>query len=129
MENNGAGPLSLFDNGNTRTQQLAGHCLPSDCNSRGMALQVSEATMQVNPALSVDLGHVAFSGGNAQLLGNGNYYFNLATVLISISQEDSLAVEIKPTAGTITGTQVLNVETTESYRGWQLNSLYNPPIT
>jgi|SRR5579862_4326439 len=133
MENNGAGPLSVFDNGNTRTSKaplgLGSNCGPSDCHSRGMALNVDEIGMQVTPVLSVDLGLTAFSGGNAQLLANGNYYFNAATVLISISTEDSFALEILPTAGTLTGTQVLNVATTESYRGWQLSSLYSPPIT
>lgn len=133
MENNGAGPMTLFDNGNTRVAApplgLGSQCGPSDCNSRGMALTVSESAMMVTPALSVDLGVLAFSGGNAQLLSDGNYYFQAATVLVSLNTEDSFALEILPTSGTITGTSVLNVETTESYRGWQLTNLYTPPIS
>ncbi|MGC9948471.1 MAG: aryl-sulfate sulfotransferase [Bryobacteraceae bacterium] len=133
MENNGAGPLSAMDNGNTRTSPpplgLGSACGPSDCNSRGMALRISESAMQVTPELSVNLGEFSTSGGNAQLLPDGNYYFQLATVLISLSSEDSFALEILPKAGALTGKQVLNVETTESYRGWQLISLYDPPIS
>jgi hypothetical protein len=133
MENNGAGPLSLFDNGNTRVAApplgLGTQCGPSDCNSRGMALTVSESAMTVTPVLSVDLGVLAFSGGNAELLSDGNYYFQAATVLVSVNNEDSFAIEILPTPGTITGSQVLNIRTTESYRGWQMTSLYAPPIS
>jgi hypothetical protein len=94
-----------------------------------MALRISESAMQVTPELSVNLGEFSTSGGNAQLLPDGNYYFQLATVLISLSSEDSFALEILPKAGALTGKQVLNVETTESYRGWQLISLYDPPIS
>ena len=133
MENNGAGPLTMFDNGNTRTAQpplgLGAGCGPIDCNSRGMALRVSESTMQVAPALQVDLGVQAFSGGNAQLMPNGSYYFNCATVLVTLSEEDSFALEVLASPAHGKATQVLNVQTTESYRGWQLASLYGPPIT
>jgi hypothetical protein len=40
----------------------------------------------------------------------------------------SYALEILPTAGTDTGTTVLNVEqSVGGYRAWQMSSLYNPP--
>ena len=48
IENGGTGPMTLFDNGNTRVSQpslstggvpgLGGSCGPNDCDSRGMAL-------------------------------------------------------------------------------------------
>jgi len=133
IENNGALPMSMFDNGNTRTSApplgLGVNCGPYDCNSRGMALNFTESNLTVTPALSVDLGVLAFSGGNAELLADGNYYFMAATVLVSLSTEDSFALEILPTPASGLASVVLNVQTTESYRGWQLVSLYNPPIT
>jgi hypothetical protein len=132
MENNGAGPLSLMDNGDTRVSQpplgLGSGCGPIDCNSRGMALQVSEAAMQVTPILSMDLGVYSSSGGTAELLSDGNYYFNLAQVLTPTSK-NSFSIEVLPTPKTLGGTQVLNVKTAESYRGWQMVSLYDPPIS
>jgi hypothetical protein len=44
-------------------------------SSRGMAVTINETTMQVSPVLSVDLNGFSSSGGSAQLLGNGNYFF------------------------------------------------------
>jgi hypothetical protein len=132
IENNGGLPMSLMDNGNTRVSQpplgLGAGCAPNDCNSRGMAVQFNESTMVVTPSLSLNLGYFSSSGGNAELLTDGNYYFNLATV-VALPTEDSFDLEFFPTANTLTGTSVLNVETTESYRGWQLVNLYDPPIT
>jgi len=133
FENNGKGALTLFDNGNTRQSAPPvglGNpgCKPNDCNSRGMALTVSESAMTVTPVISQDLGVAAVSGGNGQLLPNGDYYFSAVNVF-SLSGYFSYAIELKPTAGTVNGTQVFNLQDTEGYRGWQLTSLYAPPIT
>jgi arylsulfate sulfotransferase len=134
IENNGAGSMSIFDNGNTRVSAPPlglGNpgCKPSDCNSRGMALTVDETNMQVTPVMSVDLGVYAIAMGSAQLLGDGNYFFVPAFVLISLSAINSYSIEILPTPGTITGTQVLNLQGPEHYRAWQMPNLYSPPIT
>jgi arylsulfate sulfotransferase len=136
IENGGAGPLDLFDNGNTRVSPPSGPgsstgCMPGvgSGNSRGMALTIDETSLEVTPVLSVDLGKFSNSGGNAQLLSDGNYYFYAAVVLVNLNTEDSFSIEIQPTAGAAGGTQALNVATIEGYRGWQMHSLYDPPLT
>ena len=142
MENNGAGPLSLFDNGNTRispptgpnsstggTPGLGSNCGPSDCNSRGLVLNVDETSMQVTPVLSQDLGYFGTAMGSAQLLENGNYFFLPAFVIASTRHVYSYAMEILPTAGTVNGTPALNIQSAEAYRAWQMPSMYVPPIS
>jgi hypothetical protein len=133
IENNGAGPMTIFDNGNTRLSRpplgLGNACHPSDCNSRGMSLTVDETNMQVTPVLSADLGVYSAAMGSAQLLSDGNYFFLPALVVLGINTVDSYSMEILPTPGTITGTQVLNLQGPQHYRAWQMPSLYAPPIT
>jgi arylsulfate sulfotransferase len=130
IENNGAGPMTVFDNGNTRLLQLGTTgCLPADCNSRGMALTVDEVNMQVTPVLSADLGVFSIALGSAQLLSDGNYFFVPGTVLVTLNRIASYCIEVHPTAGTNTGTQVLNLEGPETYRAWRMPDLYAPPIT
>ncbi|MGA2594886.1 MAG: aryl-sulfate sulfotransferase [Bryobacteraceae bacterium] len=127
MENAGQGPLTIFDNGNTRVSPPPLGL--GSGNSRGMALTVDEQTMQVTPVLSVDLGVYSQAMGSAQLLSDGDYFFLPALVLLSSSHVASFSIEIYPTSGTITGTQVLNLEGPEQYRAWQMLSLYGVPIT
>ena len=133
IENNGAGPMTLFDNGNTRVSPpplgLGPGCQPSDCDSRGMALTFDETGMTVTPQLSVDLGVYSMAMGSAQLLPNGNYFFLAAIVVVSQNDVASYSIEILPAAGTDTGTQVLNLRSPEAYRAWRMPSLYNPPTT
>jgi arylsulfate sulfotransferase len=130
IEKDGTGIMSIFDDGNTRLSALGNPgCEPLDCDSRGMALTFSEATMQVTPVLSADLGSYSLAMGSAQLLPDGNYFF-MSGWLLDISNVTSYALEIQPTAGSDTGTTVLNVEESNGeYRAWQMNSLYNPPTT
>jgi hypothetical protein len=123
MANNGAGPLLVFDNGDTRISSPPiglGYpgCEPNDCNSRGMALTVDESTLTVTPVLSANLGVYSSADGAAQLLSNGNYLFH-AALLVTLSAVTSQAIEL---AGT---TQVLNVQGPQAYRGWQLANLYS----
>jgi len=122
LEKKGAGPMSLFDNGDTRVAQNGG-------DNRGMALTVDESTMQVTPVLSQSLGVYAPADGSAQLLSNGDYFFLPATVLVGLSNQYSYSIEIFPTAGTVNGTQVLNIQGANSYRAWQMPNLYEPPTT
>jgi arylsulfate sulfotransferase len=136
IENTGAGPLSLFDNGNTRVSAPSGQgsslgCLPGvgSGDSRGMALTIDETTMQVTPVMSVDMGVFSTALGSAQLLSDGNWFFLAGEVPITLSVVDSYSIEILPTPGTDTGTQVLNLQGPQHYRGWQMPSLYNPPIS
>ncbi|HLY16754.1 MAG TPA: aryl-sulfate sulfotransferase [Bryobacteraceae bacterium] len=128
MENNGAGPLTVFDDGNTRVSRpgRSTQCMPGagGGNSRGMALSVDEAGMQVTPVLSADLGGFSPANGSAQLLSNGNYFF-----LSGVVAKSGYAIEIFPTPGTETGTQALNIQGSEGYRAWRMPSLYAPPTT
>ena len=119
------GVMTLFDNGNTRLSQLGGACGPGDCDSRGMALQFDESSMQVTPVMSVDLGTYSEAVGSAQLLDNGNYSFLSGFV----NHATGYSLEILPTPGTITGTQVFNLQGTMAYRAWRMMSLYTPPNT
>lgn len=120
VENAGAGPLTVFDNGNTRV--AAPPVGLGSGNSRGMAFTVDEKNMRVTPVFSADLGTFSFGLGSAQLLSNGNYFFQPGAPA-------SLAIELFPTPGTITGTQVSNVQSFASYRAWRMPNLYNPPDT
>jgi arylsulfate sulfotransferase len=133
IEDNGAGVMSLFDNGDTRIAPpplgLGSHCGPNDCHSRGMAVNFDQTSMQVTPVISVDLGVYSGADGSAQLLADGNYFFLPAVVFLSPQKVASQNIEIYPTSGTLTGTQVLNLQTTEEYRAWQMPDFYNPPIT
>jgi hypothetical protein len=126
-ENSGNGPLTMFDNGNTRVSApplgLGKSCGPSDCHSRGMALTVDETARQVTPVLSVELAFYASYMGSAQLLFDGNYFFSEGAQVTD-------GIEILPTPGTIKGTEVLNLSSPHtSYRCWQMPTLYDPPIT
>jgi hypothetical protein len=136
LENAGAGPMTIFDNGNTRISPPTGPgsstgCMPGvgSGNSRGMAVNFNETTLQVTPVLSADLGGYSTADGSAQLLFDGRYFFVPAVVLLNLTTEDSYSIQILPTAGTDTGTQVLNLQSTSVYRGWQMPSFYNPPAT
>ena len=133
IENNGAGPLTMFDNGNTRVSPPGNStgCIPGvgSGNSRGMALTVNEALMQVTPVLSVDLGVFANGLGSIQLLSDGNYFIQPGVVVVTLSSTSSFSIEILPTPGTDTGTQVLNIQAPEAYRAWQMPNMYSPPIT
>ena len=140
IENGGTGVFDLMDNGNTRLSPPSGAgsstggvpglgtsgCAPHDCHSRGMALTFSESNMQVNPALSVDLGTYSSAMGSAQLLGTGNYYF-LSAVVINSKGETGYDIQIQPTAGTDSGVPVMNMSGPPAYRSWQMTNLYNPP--
>jgi arylsulfate sulfotransferase len=136
IENNGAGVITIFDNGNTRVSPPTGlgsstGCMPGtgSGDSRGMALSINESTMQVSPVMSTDLGYYSTALGSAQLLPDGNYFFMPGLVAITLENLASFAMEILPTPGTDTGTTVFNLESQEAYRGWQMTSLYNPPTT
>jgi len=135
MENNGAGPMTLFDNGDTRVAAPpiglgSPGCMPNDCNSRGIALSVNESLLQVSPLLNWNLGYYASADGSAQLLADGNYYFLVATILnTSTFTYYSQAMEGTPSGTTGGATTTLNIAGPSGYRGWTMTNLYNPPIT
>jgi len=134
IQTNGTGPLTALDNGNTRISPPP--LGTGSGNSRGMALTVQQTcsgtpptctNLQVTPDLSVDLGEFSTAMGSAQLLSDNNYFFLAAIVPYKGEEEVSYAIEILPTAGTDTGTQVLNLFGPEAYRAWRMPSLYQPP--
>lgn len=137
MENGGTGPMTVFDNGNTRLAPpplgLGVGCTPYDCHSRGMALTVNESTMQVTPVVNLDLGSFSTAMGSAQLLANGNYFFENAIVVNLLAGSTvSYSIELAPTpaAPQAGPAHVLaNVTGPQHYRGWQLSSLYVVPTT
>ena len=136
IENNGAGPMTLFDNGNTRVSPPSGNGSSTGCipgmgpgNSRGMALTFDENAMQVTPVISQDLGVFSTALGSAQLLGNSNYFFMAGVVFATLDTDDSYSIQLFPTPGTVNGTQALNLQGPEAYRTWQMPNLYNPPTT
>jgi sugar lactone lactonase YvrE len=125
--NFGAGPLTVFDDGNTRRANPplglgADACEPSYCTSRGMALTVDESNMTVTPVLSQYLGESAIAYGSAELLLNGNYYFDAG--LVGVDLNYGYGIEVLPTAGTIQGTNTFNVQTQPLYRSYRVSNLY-----
>jgi hypothetical protein len=138
MENAGAGPMTIFDNGDTRISSPplglgTTKCQKNDCNSRGMALTVDESTMTVTPVVSFDLGGYSAAMGSAQLLGNGNYFFeNPIVFVLSQNATFGYSMEIAPTpAAPQEGPAdvLMDVAGPQHYRGWQMPNLYAPPTT
>lgn len=137
MENGGTGPMTLFDNGDTRVAPppigMGSACSPYDCDSRGMALAVNQNSMQVTPVVSLDLGSYSTAMGSAQLLANGNYFFENPIVFdILTGSTLGFSMELAPTppapqAGA--AHIIVNLAGPQHYRGWQLPSLYTVPTT
>ncbi|HTT65932.1 MAG TPA: aryl-sulfate sulfotransferase [Bryobacteraceae bacterium] len=138
IENGGAGPFTVLDNGNTRRSSpgkstggvpgLGTKCGPHDCDTRGMALTIDENTMQVTPVMNMDLGYFSDAMGSAQLLADGNYYF-LAAIVVNGNVDTGYDIQVQPTPGTATGTEVMSVSGPASYRTWLMPNLYSPPTT
>jgi len=145
IENGGAGPMTIFDNGNTRVSQptastggmpgLGSACGPNDCHSRGMAVAFDEKAMIVTVSpngVSLDLGAFSTAMGSAQMLADGNYFFENPLVLINLSTTVGYSMEIGPTPAVPqvgAANVLLNLAGPQHYRGWQLPSLYFPPTT
>jgi len=134
MENNGAGPLTVFDNGNTRYSQpgVSTGCMEGagTGNSRGMALNIDETSMTVTAVLSADLGSKALGDGSAQLLSNGSYSFLASDVIVPGDVDVvSYLLETLPTPGAESGTPVLNLGAPNEYRIWRMPNMFQPPTT
>ncbi len=115
------GVFDVFDNGNTRiTEEGGGY-------SRGMAMTVNEAALTVTPVLTQNLGYYSLALGSAQLLSNGNYFFQPGLVA---PKDWDYSQEYVPGAGTLSGTEVYNLESEcESYRSFRMPDLYTAPTT
>jgi hypothetical protein len=69
------------------------------------------------------LGLYANCMGSAEMLSDGNYFFNAGA-------HTTTGIQVAPNSGTLTGTQVLNISSPHaSYRSWQMPTLYAPPLT
>ena len=123
--NYGAGPLTIFDDGNTRRADpplgLGSACSPY-CSSRGMALNVDETNMVVTPVLSQYLNQNARAYGSAQLLSNGNYFFNAGIV----NGTYGFDLEVLPTSGAVNGTNIYTDQSQPLYRSYRMATLYQP---
>ena len=145
IENGGTGLMTLFDNGNTRVSPpaestggvpgLGSNCTPNDCDSRGMAIGFDETGMTVSVApsgVSVDLGSFSTAMGSAELLANGNYFFENPIVVLNVTTTAGYSMEVGPTPAVPQlghADVILNLSGPEHYRGWQMPSLYLPPTT
>jgi hypothetical protein len=145
IQRGGKGPMTLFDNGNTRVSApsestggvpgLGTACGPNDCHSRGMAFTFDEKSLTVSVApngVSLDLEAYSTAMGSADLLSNGNYFFENPIVIVNLNVTDSYTMELGPTPPvpqTGAANVLLNVVGPQHYRGWQMPSLYDPPTT
>ncbi|MGD0360241.1 MAG: aryl-sulfate sulfotransferase [Bryobacteraceae bacterium] len=134
IENGGSGQTTIMDNGDTRVSAPPlGEGCKTSCYSRGMAVTFDENTLVVTPVVSLDLGGYSSAMGSAQLLGDGNYFFENAIVYV-LAQNASLgySLELGPTpAAPEVGPAdlILDVGGPQHYRGWQMPNLYDPPTT
>jgi hypothetical protein len=143
IENSGNGPMTIFDNGDTRVSSpplglgtACGTDSPngtSDCDSRGMALTVNVTNMTVTPIVSLDLGAYSTAMGSAELLSNGNYFF-LNPIVFVLAKDGTFAYseEFGPTPPSPQEGKadvIMDISAPQQYRGWQLTSLYAPPTT
>ena len=136
IENGGAGPMTIFDNGNTRISSSglgSAKCKPYDCNSRGMAVTFSEISLTVTPVVSFDLGGFSTAMGSAELLDDGNFFFENPIVFlpskdatVGYSQEIG-ASNPAPQVGP--ADMLLDIVGPQNYRAWQMLSFYNVPAT
>jgi len=147
IQNGGAGPMTVMDNGNTRVDGApplglgTAGCAPDDCNSRGMVLTITtqptsnSATNGVlAPVASYDLGGFSSAMGSADLLSSGNYFFENAIVFVSLKVgTQGYTVDVSPTGPPAIqvgpADVVMDVAGPQQYRAWQMPSLYNPPTT
>lgn len=82
--------------------------------------------------VSLDLGNLSPAMGSAQLLGNGNYFFQNPLVLLPNLTTAGYSMELGPVPATPQvgpANVLLDLAGPEHYRGWQMLSLYFPPTT
>jgi hypothetical protein len=103
------GLLTLFDNGNTRVRTFPGH-------SRGQGLRLDETSKTATLAVNLDLGDYSGAVGTANLLSNGNFFFDLgflspSSKMREFSRSNTLEAEFDQ-AGFV-------------YRSFRMRSLYS----
>jgi len=145
IQHGGKGPMTIFDNGNTRVALptattggvpgLGKACGPNDCHSRGMAITFDEKAMTVSVSprgVCLDLEGFSDAMGSAELLANGNYFFENPLVFVNQNVTAGYSMEIGATPAVPqlgVANVLLNLVGPQHYRGWQMPSLYSPPTT
>jgi hypothetical protein len=61
--------------------------------------------------------------GSAELLSNGNYYFDAGLV----DMEYGYGVEVLPKSGAVGGANIYSIKGPPLYRSYRLANLYQPP--
>ena len=108
--------LMLFDNGNTR------HATDPNATSRGQVLTLDEQALTADIATNVNLPFYSYAYGTAQLLSNGNYWWQAGVVGGPKSPDPTRSSEYFPT-GT-TGTAAFGIQfSSYSYRSFRMTSL------
>ena len=86
----------------------------------------------MTPVVSFDLGGFSEAMGSAQLLADGNYFFENPVVFNPKLGTQGISLEIAPTnpAPQVGPADFLmNIAGPQQYRGWAMTSIYSPPIT
>jgi len=98
-----------------------------------MALTVNQTALTVTPIVSFDLGGYSTAMGSADLLSNGDYFFENSIVFV-LAQDATFgySLEIAPTNPAPQvgpAVKVMDISGPQQYRAWQMLSLYGPPTT
>jgi hypothetical protein len=110
----GQSQVTLFDNGNTRCQQMATRCF-----SRGQAWSIDEVRRVARLDVNANLGGYSGAWGSAERLLNGNYHFTAGKLLPG---PYSRSIEVRADGEQ---TYVLEVPV-GIYRSYRVRSLYEP---
>lgn len=101
------GLLTLFDNNNLQSGQ----------HSRGQAWNLDQTHLVATPVLNVDLGGISSALGAAQLLSNGNYWFDAGFLENATEAQSS---EVTPSGSLVFRDQ----NSTTEYRTFRMTSMY-----
>lgn len=106
------GLLSLFDNGNVRQSDNPA------ATSRGQVFRIDEQSRVAELVVNADLGVYSFALGSAQLLENGNYFFNAGFRFTG----NGVSLEVDRTGKAVYGLQ----SSAPMYRTFRLRDIYTP---
>ena len=117
------GDMTMYDNGNTRVYELG-----NSQNSRGYVISLDEVNKIASPVLIQELGYQSNALGSAQLLPNGNYFFQASDIIYAsgfpVGNAPSHGLEIQPTTGE-SGNILFDLETSTSYRGFDIPNFFD----
>ena len=111
--------LLLFDNGNTRIARNS-----DEKDSRGQVLKIDQKAHTATVVMNADLKQNSAALGTAELLDNGNYYFDAGFILDPSNPAGRLTqlLETDPAGNLVWGMQVAAQE----YRSFRMKDLYTP---